>query len=137
MAWRKKFAKFSTAVRKPSAFVWLVGQAEPFLSNILAHLPDDLPQELIETLVRGQRVRIERIVSRGHISPDGFWYEQDEHEFVLVVRGSARLRFQDGVEESVIEMKAGDWLDIPARRQHRVEWTTPLEPTVWLAVFYS
>ena len=27
-------------------------------------------------------LRIERIVSEGHVSPEGFWYDQDEPEWV-------------------------------------------------------
>jgi cupin 2 domain-containing protein len=103
------------------------------MSNLLASLPATLPDELTETLVQAKHVRIERIVSEGHASPDGFWYDQDENEFVLLVQGAAQLRFED----SVVEMRPGDWFDIPAHRRHRVEWTTPDERTVWLAVFYG
>ena len=56
-----------------------------------------------------------------------------ENEFVLLVQGAARLRFED----AVLEMQAGDWVDIPAHRKHRVEWTLPDQKTVWLAVFYA
>jgi cupin 2 domain-containing protein len=92
-----------------------------------------LPEELVQTLLSAASVRIERIVSHGHVSPEGFWYDQDQHEWVLVLRGAARLRFEDGV----VEMQAGDFVNIPAHRRHRVEWTTPDEPTVWLAVHYG
>ena len=78
-------------------------------------------------------MRIERIVSQGHASPPGFWYDQDQHEWVIVLRGRARVRFEDGL----LEMAAGDCINIPAHRKHRVEWTTPEEPTVWLAVHYT
>jgi len=27
-------------------------------------------------------------------------------------------------------------VDLPAKCRHRVDWTDPDEPTVWLAVFY-
>jgi cupin 2 domain-containing protein len=101
-------------------------------SNLFANLPSDLPDELIQTLAAAPNFRIERIVSHGHASPPGFWYDQDEAEWVMVVRGAARLRFED----RTVEMKPGDHLTIPAHQRHRVEWTTPDEPTVWLAVFY-
>lgn len=101
--------------------------------NIFSSIPADLPQELTETLVQAKHVRIERIVSQGHSSPEGFWYDQKENEFILLIQGEARLRFED----SVVEMKVGDWIDIPAHRKHRVEWTTPDVRTVWLAVFYA
>lgn len=100
--------------------------------NLLASLPAPLPDEITETLVQAKHVRIERIVSQGHSTPPDFWYDQAENEFVLVIHGAARVRF----ENSVLEMKAGDWIDIPAHRKHRVEWTEPDDQTVWLAVFY-
>jgi cupin 2 domain-containing protein len=101
--------------------------------NIFANIPSVLPAELTETLVRANRVRIERIVSHGHTSPMDFWYDQPEHEFVLLLQGAARLQF----ENEVIDMNRGDWIEISAHRKHRVEWTTPEEPTIWLAVFYE
>lgn len=101
--------------------------------NLFTDLPPHLPDEFFTTLLEAADVRIERIVSHGHASPPDFWYDQDQSEFVLLVRGAARLRFED--EE--VEMKAGDWIDIPAHRKHRVEWTTQGEKTVWLVVFYK
>ena len=101
-------------------------------TNLFADLPADLSAELTQTLADGPGVRVERIVSRGHASPPGFWYDQDEAEWVLVVRGAARIRFEDGC----VELRPGDHVTIPAHRRHRVEWTTPDEPTVWLAVYY-
>jgi len=103
------------------------------MPNLLSSLPATLPDEITDTLVQAKHVRIERIVSEGHVSPPEFWYDQEENEFVLLAQGAARLRFED----SVIEMKPGDWIDIPAHRRHRVEWTTPDERTVWLVVFYG
>lgn len=89
--------------------------------------------ERTEVLARGGGVRIERIVSRGHASPPGFWYDQEEAEWVAVLAGRARLRFAD--EEAARELAPGDWVEIAARRRHRVEWTAPDVDTVWLAVF--
>jgi cupin 2 domain-containing protein len=102
------------------------------VSNLFAGLPAELPAELIQTVAAGPGVRVERIASRGHASPPGFWYDQAEDEWVLVVRGAARLRFEDGA----VEMRPGDHLTIPAGRRHRVEWTSPDEATIWVAVFY-
>jgi cupin 2 domain-containing protein len=101
-------------------------------TNLFADIPPSLPEELVQVLTAAPGVRIERIVSHGHASPPAFWYDQDEAEWVTVVRGVARLRFEDGA----VEMRPGDHVTIPARRRHRVEWTSPDEPTVWLAVFY-
>ncbi|MDG3006009.1 cupin domain-containing protein [Paludisphaera mucosa] len=105
------------------------------MENLFSPLPGDLAGEFFEPLAGTRRTRVERIVSRGHASPEGFWYDQDEHEFVVVLRGAARLRFE-GPEE-VVAMGPGDHLTIAAHRRHRVDWTTPDEPTVWLAVFFA
>ena len=100
-------------------------------TNLFTDFPANLPDELLTTLLEATNVRIERIVSHGHVSPEGFWYDQDEHEWVIVVKGAARLRFEDCTQD----MKPGDFVNIPAHKKHRVEWTTPDEPTIWLAVF--
>ncbi len=100
--------------------------------NLFSNLPAELPSELFVTLLQSAQVRIEKIVSYGHASPDGFWYDQDEHEWVVVLRGLARLT----IEDECVALKPGDFINIPAHRRHRVEWTTPDEPTIWLAIFY-
>lgn len=101
-------------------------------TNLFSDVPANLPEEILTKLLEAANVRIERIVSHGHVSPEGFWYDQDEHEWVTVLQGAAKLRFED----STLELKPGDSVNIPAHRRHRVEWTTPEEPTIWLAVFY-
>jgi len=102
-------------------------------ANLFTGLPSNLPEELIEKLVDAPDVRIERIVSTGHASPPGYWYDQSESEWVVVLRGEAMLAFED---ESII-LKPGDYVLIPPHRKHRVNSTSPSEPTVWLAVFYD
>lgn len=101
--------------------------------NLLSNLPTNLPEELATVLQQGHGVRIERIVSTGHKSPQGFWYDQPENEWVMVLTGAAKLAFDD----RVVELLPGDSINIPAGTRHRVEWTNPDEPTVWLAVFYE
>jgi len=103
--------------------------------NIFDEIPAELPDELATVLVNASGVRIERIVSRGHASPDDFWYDQDENEFVIVLKGRARLRYDNDGDAQ--ELGTGDWADIPAHTRHRVAWTAPDEDTVWLAVFYN
>jgi cupin 2 domain-containing protein len=105
------------------------------LTNLHTDIPQHLPSELLTTLLEATNVRIERIVSHGHASPEGFWYDQDQHEWVIVLKGAARLQFED--DKRQVEMKPGDFMNIPAHRRHRVEWTTPDEPTIWLAVHYG
>ncbi len=102
-------------------------------NNLFHEIPPQLPKELITALLSSGDVRIERIVSHGHSSPEGFWYDQHDAEWVVVLRGAARLQFED--ETSPTELRSGDFLLIPSHRKHRVEWTTPDEPTIWLAVF--
>lgn len=102
--------------------------------NIFESIPESIPEELFEKLGGAGGVVIERIVSCNHSCPEGFWYDQNQGEWVLLLRGSAALKF-DG-EEELILLKPGDWIDIPAHVRHRVEWTDPKQKTVWLAVFY-
>jgi cupin 2 domain-containing protein len=101
--------------------------------NLFTNLSADLPEELFTTLLQAPDVHIERIVSHGHCSPDGFWYDQPTSEWVIVLKGAARIE----LEGKTVEMKPGDYLNIPAHTKHRVAWTTPDEPTIWLAVHYS
>lgn len=105
------------------------------IRNLFRNIPNSLSDELVEVLAVGNQVRVERIVSTGHSSEHDFWYDQDEHEWILVLTGEARLQIQG--EDEPLRMVPGDYILIPAHRKHRVEWTTPNEPTVWLAVFYG
>ena len=107
----------------------------PAIPNLFADLPSGTGGEQFAELLSRPGVRIERIVSYGHASPPGFWYDQPQAEWVLVLRGAARLRFAD--EPAPRGLEAGDFLEIAAHRRHRVEWTAPAVPTVWLAVHYG
>jgi cupin 2 domain-containing protein len=102
--------------------------------NLLRDLPDAGAGEVAEALFSAPGLRIERIVSLGQRSPPGFWYDQPEGEFILLLQGGARLRFAD--ESADRRLAPGDCLAIAPHRRHRVEWTDPDRPTVWLAVFY-
>lgn len=98
----------------------------------LFELPErNWDDEFIEALNPGRRLRIERIVSKGHVSPAGYWYEQERDEWVLLLQGHAILEWKDGRKK---ELNSGDWLLIPALEQHRVEWTSVEPPCIWLAV---
>lgn len=101
--------------------------------NLFASLPRGQVEEITENLVVGQGARVERIVSHGQASPDGFWYDQDEDEFVVVLRGRAKLTVEG--EQQDLFLGPGDAVYLPAHRRHRVAWTDPTGPTVWLAVF--
>jgi cupin 2 domain-containing protein len=102
--------------------------------NLLRGLPDARATEITDILVARPDLRIERITSFGQASPEGFWYDQAEADWVLLLAGAARLRFED--ETQARALGPGDWLEIAAHRRHRVEWTDPAKPTIWLAVFY-
>jgi cupin 2 domain-containing protein len=102
--------------------------------NLLTGVPARQADERIEPLACGAGVRIERIVSTGQASPPGFWYDQPGDEFVVLLAGAARLRFEDGELERDFELGPGDWVEIPVHVRHRVEWTQADPPTVWLAV---
>ena len=103
-------------------------------ANLLKDLPDDLPEEWLDTLVNAEDVTVERIVSHGHTSPATGWYDQPRHEWVMVLTGRGTVAFEDGDE---VTLEPGDHLTIPAHRRHRVAWTATDEPTVWLAVHYD
>ena len=100
--------------------------------NLLVDLPAPGTEETFEQLAAGAAVRIERIVSFGQSSAEGFWYDQADDEWVLVLEGSAGLCFED--TSDVIVLRRGDSLVIPAHARHRVEWTE--DRTIWLAVHY-
>ena len=100
--------------------------------NLFDALPSGRPPaEQFGELWQTDRVTVERIVSWGHATAAGDWFDQETDEWVMVVQGAARLRVDGG---DAIEMRAGDWVLLPARVRHRVEWTDPAGPTVWLAV---
>lgn len=102
--------------------------------NIFAGLNAQGREEALETLLEGGEFRLERIVSTGQRTPEGEWYDQEADEWVVMLTGGARLRFEDG--DAALELAPGDYLHIPAHRRHRVEWTDPEAPTVWLALHY-
>ncbi len=101
--------------------------------NLFDGIPHHMPGEVVQTLLQADNIRIERIVSHGHVSAADFWYDQPQHEWVIVLQGKARLQFED----RMVELQVGDFINIPAFRKHRVDWTTPDEPTVWLGVRYG
>jgi cupin 2 domain-containing protein len=104
------------------------------VKNLFLGVPETPTEELFESLIETGRVRIERIVSAGHASRREYWYDQEQDEWVMVLKGSAGLRFEGCAE--VVVMKPGDWINIPAHKKHRVEWTDPEEKTIWLAIHY-
>ena len=105
------------------------------MANLFAPIPPEITAEIIQVLLTTAHCRLERIVSTGQATPPGEWYDQDTHEWVALLSGGAGLRFEDEAETRVLA--PGDYLLIPAHRRHRVEWTDPETPTVWLALHYA
>jgi cupin 2 domain-containing protein len=102
--------------------------------NLFDDVPASRAEEHFTDLLKASGLRIERIVSHGQASPPGFWYDQEKSEWVVVIKGAASLQFENDSEARVL--KPGDYLLIPAHTRHRVAWTAPEEPTIWLAVHF-
>jgi cupin 2 domain-containing protein len=103
--------------------------------NLFDDIPRALPAERVDVLLETPAVRLERIVSIGHATPPGEWYDQARNEWVVVLRGRARVRIEGEAEDRTLDI--GDHLLLRAHVRHRVEWTDPAGPTVWLAVFFN
>ena len=105
------------------------------LENLFQNIPERLAEELFSTILEGDGFRVERIVSQGHVSPPGFWYDQPQYEWVVVLEGSAAVEFENRPEP--VQLERGSCMNIPAHTRHRVAWTDPDRKTVWLAIHYG
>lgn len=103
--------------------------------NLFEDFPSAVRRERYTTLVRGKETRIERIISQGQATPAGKWLRGARREWVVLLTGAAKVRFRKG--NRLVRMKTGDTLLIPAGAEHRVEWTHPSRPSVWLAVHFA
>jgi len=101
--------------------------------NILSGIPEALPQELEQLLLENEHLSIRRILSKGHSAPAQGWYEQQDNEWVLVLKGEGIIEFTDHSER---HMQEGDYSYIPALKKHRVKWTPEQEVTIWLAIHF-
>jgi len=104
-------------------------------NNLFSQIPDAKVAEVVEEILRTSHFKLERIVSGGQANPPGEWYDQNTNEWVILLRGSAVLLFED--EPGKVVLNPGDYVHIPARQRHRVEWTDPEKKTVWLALHYK
>lgn len=104
------------------------------MKNLFQDIPEALGVEIFETLVHDNSLKIERIVSMGQKTPEGDWLSSSQNEWVLLLKGSAKLSLEG--KEALVELNPGDNLLIPAFLKHRVEWTDVNGPTLWLAVHY-
>ena len=103
------------------------------VKNIFHAQSEKLPAEVSDEILSGANFKMERIVSEGQSSPPGFWYDQEQNEFVMLLCGSADILFES---DETIKMSKGDYIVNPAHMKHRVDWTDPDQKTVWLALFY-
>lgn len=106
----------------------------PHKKNIFDEIPDLLKEELFESILEEKDLKIERIVSKGHVSPPNFWFVQPKNEWVILLKGNARLFFKE--EQKEIVLGPGDYVEIPAMKKHSVTWTDPEEVNIWLAIHY-
>ena len=102
--------------------------------NIYSNIPEKLSDEIVDVIFQSEIIRIERIISDGQASPDNFWYDQEENEWVILLKGKAKIKYQDQSEQNLTE---GDYIFIPSHKKHRVEWTDNNIKTVWLAVIFK
>lgn len=102
-------------------------------NNLYSAIPDVVPEELFEDIQTGSSVRIERIISDGHSTAADSWYDQEEHEWVSVLKGEGVIEYESGNQ---VVLREGDYINIPAHVKHRVKSTSATEKTIWLAVFY-
>ncbi len=105
--------------------------------NFFESLPADAEVEHFETLLQGEGgpFRLQRIVSTGQATEPGVWYDQPDEEWVLLLTGSAQLKFEG--EDHVRHLRPGDYVQIPAHTRHRVEATDQEVPSIWLALHYD
>lgn len=104
----------------------------PAVENIFNNIPQQLPDELFQTLLSKDQIKIERIISKGHASTANDWYDQIQDEWIILLEGQAKLQFKK--ESSAVILNPGDYLYIPAHSKHRVHWTDPNKQTIWLAI---
>lgn len=104
------------------------------MNNLFESIPQNLENEVFEQLIESSSVRIERIISKGHASPKSGWYDQQQHEWVILLKGIAVISFAG---KASVTLRAGDYISIKAHDKHRVEWTDPEIETIWLAVHFD
>ncbi len=105
--------------------------------NIFDIKDEKLSEELTTLLHSDKNIRIERIISDGQCSEKGFWYDQEENEWLVLIQGSAKLKFDDSRFDNEVILNAGDTLFIPAHCRHRVKYTSTVPKCIWVCIFYS
>ena len=104
------------------------------MKNLFEDIPEAMPEEIFETLVETKSFRLERIISDGQLTPEDEWYDEDENEWFVLLKGSAALLLEGDTQPVIL--KPGDYLNLPVHRKHKVLWTDADEKTIWLAIHY-
>lgn len=99
--------------------------------SLFSESAPEVDEEVFTTLLEKPGLEIERIVSHGRASPAGFWYDQEQEEWVLLVRGEAVLQVEGQPD---LRLNAGDHLHIPAHLRHRVASVS--DDALWLAIHF-
>lgn len=113
--------------------MFLTQENQVNVSNIFQCLPKVMDDEVFDILLQKGALKIERIISKGHISPTTGWYDQAQDEWVMVLQGEAVITIKDDKDYS---LGSGDYMTIPAHTKHKVTWTIPEKETIWLAIHY-
>ncbi len=101
--------------------------------NLFESIPEEINEEIFDLIVESDTVKIERIISKGHTSPESGWYDQDANELVVVLKGEAKILVENECEKHLVP---GSYMNIPAHQKHKVTWTKENEETIWLAIHY-
>jgi len=110
----------------------IVSESSSESGNLFASIPGNLESEVFELILKHENIKIERIVSKGHKSPEAGWYDQSHNEWVVVIKGEAIITFED----RQVPMSTGSYINIPAHAKHKVSCTKLEEETIWLAIHY-
>ncbi|HRQ30414.1 MAG TPA: cupin domain-containing protein [Saprospiraceae bacterium] len=105
------------------------------IKNFFKELPLNRDCEFFEDILQQKGFKLERIISFGQNTPENEWYDQEQEEWVILLKGSATLVFEDKPGE--IELNPGDHLLIKAHQKHRVSRTDPDQPSFWLAIHFD
>ena len=81
------------------------------MANIFSNIPAELANEIFEDILITEKLRVERIVSKGQTSPETGWYDQDENEWLIVLSGYGVIEYINGDK---VTLKQGDYLNIKA-----------------------
>lgn len=106
------------------------------MNNIFEHIPESIPEEIFESILDNSNIKVERIISKGHTSPENGWYDQEMNEWVLLLEGEAKIEFEDD-QNAIVTLIKGSYLFIPKNKKHKVIYTSVEPSCVWLAIFFS